>query len=73
MAARAFENELHEQLRKLPREQQHEVLDFVAALASQREAHLEASYAEMAADEAGEAQALEWADALIGDVADEAR
>lgn len=73
MAAIAFETELHEQLRKLPNEQQREVLDFVAALANQREAQLEASYAEMAADEAAQAQALEWADALIGDVADEAR
>lgn len=34
---------------------------------------LAAAYAEMAADEAREAEALEWANALIADVADEAR
>lgn len=34
---------------------------------------LEASYAEMAADEESEAEALEWANGLIGDVADEPR
>jgi predicted CopG family antitoxin len=32
---------------------------------------LEKSYREMAADEAAEAQALEWSEALIGDVGDE--
>jgi predicted CopG family antitoxin len=32
---------------------------------------LEASYAAMAADEESEAEALEWANGLIGDVADE--
>ena len=32
---------------------------------------LEASYRDMAADEAGEAEALEWSDALIGDIGDE--
>lgn len=32
-----------------------------------------AAYAEMAADEAREAEAAEWADALISDVADEPR
>ena len=73
MLAVAFETELHEYLRKIPTEQQREVLDFAAALARKREAELEASYAEQAADEAAEADALEWADALIGDATDEAR
>jgi hypothetical protein len=34
---------------------------------------LDAAYAEMARDEAREAEALEWAEATVGDVADEAR
>ena len=34
---------------------------------------LEAAYAEMARDEAREADALKWAEATIGDVSDEAR
>lgn len=34
---------------------------------------LEASYRQMAQDEAREAEALEWAEATIGDVSDEAR
>jgi predicted CopG family antitoxin len=34
---------------------------------------LEAAYMEMAQDEAREAEALEWAEATIGDVADEPR
>jgi len=34
---------------------------------------LEAEYAAMAADEKREAEALEWAEGLIGDVADEPR
>ena len=34
---------------------------------------LEAGYREMAEDEAREAEALEWAEATIGDVADAAR
>lgn len=34
---------------------------------------ISAAYAEMAADEAREGEAREWADALISDVADEAR
>jgi hypothetical protein len=34
---------------------------------------LDAAYAEMARDESREAEALEWADATVGDVADEAR
>ena len=34
---------------------------------------LSASYAEMAADEAREAEADEWSDALLRDVSDEAR
>jgi hypothetical protein len=34
---------------------------------------LERGYAEMAADEAAEAEALEWIEALVGDVADEPR
>lgn len=34
---------------------------------------LENAYQAMAADEAREAEALEWAEATIGDVADEAR
>jgi predicted CopG family antitoxin len=34
---------------------------------------LEAAYAEMAQDEAREADALKWAEATIGDVSDEAR
>jgi hypothetical protein len=34
---------------------------------------LEAAYRKMAADEAREAEALDWAEATIGDVADEAR
>ena len=36
-------------------------------------ADLEAAYREMAADEAREAEAEEWAEALIGDVADDPR
>lgn len=35
--------------------------------------HLEAAYKDMAADEAREADALEWAEATMGDVADEPR
>ena len=34
---------------------------------------LELAYMEMAADEAREAEALEWAEATIGDVADDSR
>jgi predicted CopG family antitoxin len=34
---------------------------------------LEAAYRQMAQDEAREAEALEWAEAIIGDVRDEAR
>lgn len=34
---------------------------------------LEAAYAEMAQDEEREAEALEWSEALISDVSDEAR
>ena len=34
---------------------------------------LEASYRQMAADEEREAEALEWAEATVGDVSDEAR
>lgn len=34
---------------------------------------LEAAYREMAQDEAREAEALEWAEATVGDVSDEAR
>ena len=34
---------------------------------------LEAAYRDMAADEAREAEALEWAEATIGDVKDETR
>lgn len=34
---------------------------------------LEAGYKQMAQDEAAEAEALEWAEATCGDVADEAR
>jgi hypothetical protein len=34
---------------------------------------LEAAYRQMAGDEAREAEALEWAEATIGDVADETR
>ncbi|HLC04312.1 MAG TPA: hypothetical protein VJK02_14850 [Anaerolineales bacterium] len=34
---------------------------------------LEAAYIEMAQDEAREAEALEWVEATIGDIADEAR
>ncbi len=34
---------------------------------------LEAAYSRMAADESREAEALEWAEATIGDVTDEAR
>jgi len=33
---------------------------------------LEAAYAEMARDETREAEALEWAEAMIGDITDEA-
>lgn len=36
-------------------------------------AGLEAAYQHMAADEAREAEALDWADATVGDVADEPR
>jgi hypothetical protein len=34
---------------------------------------LESSYKQMAQDEASEAEALEWAEATLGDVADETR
>jgi hypothetical protein len=34
---------------------------------------LEAAYQQMARDEAREAEALEWAEATVGDLADEAR
>jgi predicted CopG family antitoxin len=36
-----------------------------------RETDLERSYREMAEDEAAEAEALEWSEALMGDVGDE--
>jgi predicted CopG family antitoxin len=36
-----------------------------------RESDLERSYREMAEDEAAEAEALQWSEALIGDVGDE--
>lgn len=36
-------------------------------------AELEAAYREMAADEDREAEALDWAEATVGDVADEPR
>lgn len=35
--------------------------------------HLEAAYKDMAADEARESEALDWAEATMGDVADETR
>ena len=34
---------------------------------------MDAAYAELAQDEAAEREALEWCEALIGDIADEAR
>ena len=34
---------------------------------------LDSAYAEMAADEVREAEALEWSEAMLGDVADEPR
>jgi len=37
------------------------------------EEELEAGYSQMAQDEAREAEALEWSEVTIGDVADEAR
>jgi hypothetical protein len=37
------------------------------------DADLERGYAAMAADEAAESEALEWIEALVGDVADEPR
>ena len=37
------------------------------------DAELDAAYRTMASDEANEAEAAEWADNLIGEVADEAR
>jgi hypothetical protein len=36
-------------------------------------ADMEAAYREMAADEERESQALDWAEGVIGDVADDAR
>lgn len=36
-----------------------------------RESDMERSYREMAEDEASEAEAMEWSEALIGDVGDE--
>jgi predicted CopG family antitoxin len=35
--------------------------------------HLEVAYQQMAQEEAREAEALEWAESTVGDVADEAR
>lgn len=35
--------------------------------------HLETAYAQMAQDESREAEALEWAEGLVGDVSDETR
>lgn len=58
-------------MRSLPLEQKREVLDFVAALRTRREAELEAAVKEMAADEQAGAEALEWCEGLIGDVTDE--
>jgi len=48
---------------------------FLEELARERleETDLEAAYREMAADEAREAEAAEWTEALVGDAADEAR
>lgn len=43
------------------------------ALELLRQRDLEAAYREMAQDEAAEAEALEWSEALIGDGASEAR
>jgi hypothetical protein len=52
----------------------HEVLEELAreALAEYHAGQtLDAAYADMAADDAREAESAEWPDALIGDVADE--
>lgn len=48
---------------------------FLEALARPHviDADLEAAYREMAADEIREAEAEEWVEGLVGDVADEAR
>ena len=48
---------------------------FLEALARPHviDADLEAAYREMAADEVREAEAEEWVEGLVGDVADEAR
>lgn len=43
------------------------------ALKLLRQRDLEAAYREMAQDEAAEAEALEWSEALVGDGANEAR
>lgn len=43
------------------------------ALELLRQRELEAAYREMAEDEAAQGEALEWSEALIGDVADETR
>ena len=51
------------------------ISQFIESLARPHvaESELEAAYAEMAADEAREREAHEWAEALVGDVADDPR
>lgn len=51
------------------------ISEFIEALVRPHvlDADLEEAYRAMAADEEREAEALEWAEALIGDVADEPR
>ena len=68
MTAPSLELELVRHLHKLPFEKQREVVDFAATLRAQREAELDTSYKEMAADEQDNTEALEWCEGLIGDI-----
>lgn len=59
---------------KLPDEKQNAVaLRILAELQATQFADLEEGYRQMAADEARESEAVEWAEATIGDVCDETR
>ena len=70
-----LQENLNQHFEKLPLHLRAEVLDFVLFLEQRHNEaarkSLEAAYREMAQDEAAEAEALEWSEAMIGDVGDE--
>jgi predicted CopG family antitoxin len=67
------EDDIYSKLNSLAGEA--DVSDFVMQIIKPylRKVELEAAYREMAQDEAREAEALEWSESLIGDIADETR